>query len=132
MSLPPLVVRLPPFDVQTERGDVAAFRAALGQEPGEGVPLTFPIRWLASPEVQDRLRGVAGDQHVLLVHESQSFAYERLPEAGRTYRLFVTLRRESGRAERAVVHGRIVDPQGAAVGEVETVLRLVEPPGSSP
>jgi hypothetical protein len=128
---PSLVVRLGPFEVSTESSEVAAFRAALG--PGAvgaapEVPLTYPIRWLASAAIQSELRKVAGDEAVLLVHEAQSFSYRTRLETNQTYSLDLTLRRESGREERAILRAVIRDAAGAGVAEVETVLRLVRPP----
>jgi hypothetical protein len=128
-----LVVRLGPFAVDTDSAEVAAFGAALGDtNPGRGVPLTFPIRWLASPEIQSELRRVASDGGVLLVHESQSFSYVARLESDRVYRLDLILRRESTGQERAVLQALVSDGAGSAVAEIETVLRLVPQIGRSP
>lgn len=118
--------------MDTHSADVAAFRAALGDaHPGTDVPLTFPIRWLASPEIQFELRRVAGDQGVLLVHETQSFSYAAPLQSDRRYRLDLTLRRESTDQDRAVLQAVVRDEAGSPLAEIETVLRLVPQIGRS-
>lgn len=62
------------FAVATDQGEVAAFAAALGLADPAEVPLTFPMRWLASPEVRGAILcalGPEGPAGGVLVHLEQ-------------------------------------------------------------
>lgn len=118
------VVRLAPIAVATTRARVAAFQRACGGEaaPG-GVPLIFPISWLACPEIRARLVETAGPGRVP-VHESQSFTLVRRLELDCAYRLDVTLQRTS-HPERLTVAGEVTTPDGEFCLAFETILRLI-------
>jgi hypothetical protein len=63
-------VSLGPFDFQFTRGEINAYRKALGFSGSEEVPVTFATRALTEPVVLAELRAVFGDQ--IAVHIEQS------------------------------------------------------------
>lgn len=71
------------FPVSAMRAQIAAFRTALGVLEGVSspeVPLTYPVRWLALPEVRAAIRQSLGAQAGIpfagvLVHLEQKFAF---------------------------------------------------------
>lgn len=113
------------FHMRAERPEVEAFAAATGLEAGDGVrlPLTFPMRWLVRPEVRAALLSLLPGGHIIPVHESQSFSYERPLHCDETYVLSLSAHR-MGDPDRLVVEGTIDDLGGAACGRIETILRL--------
>lgn len=112
------------FEVSTDGPAVAAFRAATGLRAEDtGVPLTFPIRWLALPEVRAVLNGLVTERDLVLIHESQSFAYERPLRLDEPYALNLAARRE-GAPDRLVAEASIVAADGSLCVTLETVLRL--------
>lgn len=114
-------VTLGPFAVSAEAAEVAAFRRAARIE-ADTLPFTWPIRWLARPEIRAALVDLMPDG-VVPFHESQTFDYAAPLQAGAAYALEVAARHESGPPERIVVEGRVVE-DGATVATIETVLRL--------
>jgi hypothetical protein len=132
------VLRLPPLTVRTDAAEVAAFRAETGGAPGT-VPFTFPMRWLAAPEIATALGGLLEAGHVL-VHEAQSFAYDAPLDIGRSYLLRVEA--ESGLAPpRLTLRGQVTSldgtsldgtpPDGKPCLRLETVLRIVPAPAAA-
>lgn len=114
---------LGPFEVAADPAQIAAFAAASGAADAAGVPATFPIVWLANPELMAALRALAGADR-LPVHESQSFAYARALTPGARYRLSAVARQESA-PERLVVEARVTGMADEPVLEMRAVLRLV-------
>lgn len=112
------------FRVRAEPAEVEAFRAATRLEGGgDALPLTFPIRWLVTPEIRAALVAMVPEPDLVLFHESQSFAYERQLLPGETYALTLSARRETS-PDRLLVDGTITDTSGAHCATVETILRL--------
>ena len=112
------------FPVTGTAAEADAFRAATGLAPADEtvLPLTFPMRWLAAPEVRGALVAMtAGD--FALVHEAQTFDYERPLRVGEAYALTARARREAD-PDRLVLHGSIAARDGTPVARLETVLRL--------
>ena len=79
------------FAVTTDPEKVAAFRKALGDAADNGdadtVPTTFPITWIAAPELAERLSvlyAAIGDGKKLVLQTEQSFAYAGPLCLGRT------------------------------------------------
>ena len=66
------------FAVKGTAAEAEAFRSATGLSPPDGaiLPLTFPMRWLAAPDVRRAMIAMVPDA-VALVHEAQAFDYER-------------------------------------------------------
>lgn len=116
--------RIGPIAVRTDSATVLEFQRASGSEPLPGiVPLIFPIRWLALPEIRARLLAAAGGD-LVPVHESQSFTTTQRLELDRDYLFAVELTRTS-QPERLTLQGRVSTPGGDVCVELETVLRLV-------
>lgn len=111
------------FAVVAARAEVVAFRAATGLEPGEGVPTTFPMRWLAAPELRDALLALAPEEDLVPVHESQVFEYLAPLAVDGHYTMELAARREAS-PERLVLAGTIGDATGTPLVRVETILRL--------
>ena len=111
------------FAVTTDRAEVDAFRAATGLPPGDGVPATFPMRWLAAPEVRAALLAIAPEPDLVPVHESQTFEYLAPLFVGVRYALALAARREAA-PDRLVLTGTISGEDGAPCVHVETILRL--------
>ncbi len=82
------------FVVRATAAEAAAFQRETGGT-GQGVPFTFPVRWLARPDFQAIAVDMIGDASWVPIHESQSFDY-RTPLASDTdYEMAVTMKRES-------------------------------------
>ena len=112
------------FTVTGHASEVDAFRRATGLSTPDGavLPLTFPMRWLAAPEVKDAV-GAMVPHDVALVHEAQSFDYERPLRVGTAYTLTLRAHREAD-PDRVVLHGAIATGDCEPVARLETVLRL--------
>ena len=110
------------FAVSAAAADVAAFRRAARLEGGDGLPFTWPIRWLAAPEIRAKLQALMPEDDLVPFHESQTFDYAAPLRKDTPYTLAVTARRETT-PERLVVEGRVA-ADGVLVATVETVLRL--------
>ena len=114
---------LGPCAVQAEPAEVAAFRAVTGLPPGDTVPATFPMRWLAAPEVRDALLAMAAEPDLVPVHESQMFDYLAPLTVGEHYEMRLDAHRESA-PERLVLTGTVTGRSGAIHLRIETMLRL--------
>lgn len=118
------------FAVVATEAEVEAFRSATASAPdgpgpaGDVLPATFPMRWLAAPEVRRLLLAAVPEPGLVPVHEGQSFDYARPLRVGEPYRLKLATRREA-EPPRLVVDGRIEDADGTLRATLETILRLV-------
>ena len=112
------------FPVMATAAEARAFRSATGLSPlgGAILPLTFPMRWLAAPDVRGAMIAMVPDG-VALIHEAQTFDYERPLRVGECYALTLLARREAD-PDRLVLHGSIATGDGAPLARLETVLRL--------
>ena len=115
---------LGPFAVMGVASEVEAFRAATGlpADGGPRLPLTFPMRWLAAPEVRAATTGMVSDD-VALVHEAQTFEYDAPLLTGEPYALTLVAHRESD-PDRLVLTGSVAAVDGTRMARLETVLRL--------
>lgn len=113
---------LGPFAVAAEADGLAAYAAATGASAA-AVPTTFPIVWLGRAEIRDALLALAAPGE-LAFHEEQVFDYAAPLEAGRTYRLWVELRRTEEPA-RIAVAARVEGQDGRPVLAMAVTLRLV-------
>ena len=120
-------VELGVFPVCGTAREADAFRLATGQPPGgAALPRTFPLRGLAGRDIRVALAALVGHGEVVLVHEGQSFSYERPLQVGEAFDMTLSVRREWS-PDRLILEGVI------AVGEtpcarLETTLRLVAAP----
>ena len=116
-------VELGPFAVSATAADVAALCGAAQLEANGDVPFTFPIRWLARPEIRGALVALTPEPGLVPFHESQTFEFASPLQAGVSYVMDVAARREHA-PERIVVDARLAAADAALVAKVETVLRL--------
>ncbi len=116
------------FGVRATAAEAAAFRAAIGLEAtGDELPLTFPMRWLVTPAIRAALLAVVADPALVLVHESQGFDYNRRPRVDEALALTLVAWREMA-PDRLRVEGVIADADGAEIGRIDTILRLIAAP----
>lgn len=120
------------FEVSAEPREVEAFRRAIGLT-GESasLPLTFPMRWLAAPDVRAALMTMVPEPDLVPVHESQAFEYLSPLTMGRSYTLTLAARREAS-PDRLVVATTIASAEGATHATGETILRLFSVAGPGP
>ncbi len=119
-------IRLGPIAVRTAPADVAAFAQALGDLTTFGsVPLTFPIRWLSSPEVRGRVLRWLGTVEGKIVHLSQSFDFLRPLELDCDYSLETTASRNPAMADEMILRSIVRDAAGATVVLLDTILRTL-------
>lgn len=122
-------VEIGTFAVSAAAAEVAAFRqAARLDETGDALPFTWPIRWMARPDVRAALTALVPEPDIVPFHESQTFDYAAPLRAGATYALAVTARRESA-PDRLVAEG-VLSADGTRVATIETVLRLFSTTGA--
>ena len=110
------------FAVSADEAEIAAFRRAARLDEGDALPFTYPIRWMARPDIRAALTALVPEAGLVPFHESQSFDYAAPLRAGTRYALAVTARRESA-PDRLVVEG-VLSAGRARVATIETVLRL--------
>ena len=116
------------FAVSADAAEVAAFRrAARIDDAGDALslevlPFTWPIRWMARPDIRAALTALVPEPDLVPFHESQTFDYVAALRVGSPYTLVVSARRETA-PERLVVDG-VLSADGAQVATIETVLRL--------
>ena len=116
------------FAVGVDADEVAAFRKATGVAEGIGVPLTFPMRWMADPDVRGALAGLTPTPDVVLVHEAQSFTYEQPLSVGESYTLRIVARREV-EPDRLVLDASVMASGAVVRARLETTLRLISAQG---
>ena len=97
---------LGPFDFRFTRGEVNAYRNALGFPGGEDVPITFSTRALTEPHVLAELRKVFGNQ--IPIHIEQSFDVTEVLRPDTRYML--TLVMEALRDSRMRLTGTFARP----------------------
>jgi hypothetical protein len=115
----------PPMEVMIDAGLAENFARETGVRlEGDAAPIAYPAVWLARPALRDRIAQICAEADALPVHESQRFAYAAPLRQGVRYLLAVAARRET-EPSRLVLDAMLSDPEGAAVGRVETVLRLI-------
>ncbi len=115
----------PPTEVFVDAALAEDFAREIGvQLDGDAAPLAYPALWLAAPRLRERVAQICAEADALPVHESQRFDYEAPLRQGARYVLAVVARREI-QPSRLVLDATLSDLQGAAIGRIETVLRLV-------
>ena len=115
------------FAVSADPAEVAAFRRAARLEDAGALssgflPFTWPIRWMARPDIRAAMAALVPEPDLVPFHESQTFDYASPLRAGVSYELAVSARRDSA-PDRLVVEG-VLSADGARVANIETVLRL--------
>lgn len=115
------------FPVVATAAEAEAFCRATGVAQGATLPITFPMRWLTSPEVRAALLALVESDGFVLVHEGQSFTYTQALRADEPYSLTLTARRQTA-PDRLVIDGTIADEAGLERTRLETILRLIAAP----
>jgi hypothetical protein len=100
-----------------------AYAREIGHD-GVSVPVAYPSVWLTEPSVYDPVRALCAQLDVVPVHESQRFDFVRPLVAGESYDLNASLRREP-KPPRLILEATLTATDGAPVGRIETMLRLV-------
>lgn len=119
---------LGPFELSAPAAEAEAFRAATDAPELDGLlPLTFPMRWLASPAILDALIAAVDGEDLVFVHESQAFDYIERLRVDVPYVMALNVRR-TAEPDRLVADGVIATPPGSIVARFETVLRLIKAP----
>lgn len=124
-----------PFTVKAEAADVATFqRATCARAPAaergdarHDVPFTFPVRWLAQPEIRaavSRLVGAAEGEDLLALHESQVFDYAMPLRADVEYRMDVAIGKES-EPGRLILRAEVGPHDGEIHLRMEMILRII-------
>ena len=115
-----------PLAVRIDQADAAALAWAVAPDGAEPtVPLIFPIRWLALPQIHRALSELVDLSTVVLVHEAQGFVSAAPLCAGVDYVLAARLTRSEGAAARVMVTGTMRDAAGVDVGELHATLRIL-------
>ena len=121
----PQATTLGTFAVIGTAEEAKAYRAATGMaaEPSYVLPLTFPMRWLATTEVRAAIATLVPQPDLVLVHESQTFDYVSPLRAGERYAMTLTARRKTD-PDQLIVDGVIASLEGKHAATLETILRL--------
>ncbi len=118
------------FAVRATAAEAAAFAHETGSSGGQGVPFTFPVRWLARPDFQAIAVEMIGGAHWVPIHESQSFDYRAPLAADTDYEMTVTMKRETEPSR--IILFADVGPAGAApLLAMEMMLRIVPLPAEA-
>ena len=115
------------FAVVGTVAEAEAFCRATGVATATTLPLTYPMRWLAAPDLRAGLLDLVAGAEVVLVHESQSFAYAQPLHVDQLYTLTVFARREEA-PDRVILEGTVIDAAGVEHARIETILRLIAAP----
>jgi hypothetical protein len=114
-------VTLGSFAVSVTADEVGAFCVSLDL-PTDIVPLTYPVCFLARPEIASAVRRNLLHDGVF-IHRSQSFRARAPLEIGHRYRL--DLKCSSTKPRHATIHGEIFGAEGAPVQDFTAILMLL-------
>jgi hypothetical protein len=114
------------FVVRATAAEAAAFRRETGGT-GQGVPFTFPVRWLARPDFQAVAVEMIGDANWVPIHESQSFDYQASLVPDTDYEMAVIMKREI-EPSRIVLTAQIGAAGKAPHLTMELILRIIPLP----
>lgn len=116
--------RVGPLPVTVTAAEAEAFANAIAPG-GCGVPLIFPIRFLALPEIHAALANVADMARHIVLHEAQSFTVASPMQPGIAYLLTATLTLGAESQPRIVIEASIDEKSGTHVGKLRATLRLL-------
>ncbi|MGH6817392.1 MAG: hypothetical protein ACREC1_01305 [Methylovirgula sp.] len=116
-------LHLGPFTVRIETEASEAFGRATGGRAG-GVPFTFPVRWLAHPDIRAAAARLIGEAEWVPIHESQSFDVRRSLETAVDYRMRIEMWREA-KPPRLLLHAEVATDAGELCLAMEMMLRIV-------
>lgn len=113
-----------PLPVMITAAEAAVFADAVAPG-GSGVPMIFPIRFLALPEIRAALMDIADIARHVVLHEAQSFTLARQIHAEAACFLTAALTLGAESPVRITIEIGIDDESGTRVGDMHTVLRLL-------
>jgi hypothetical protein len=117
------------FTVRAASDEADAFRRETGGS-GQGLPFTFPVRWLARSDFHAIAADMIGDRNWVPIHESQSFDYRAPLATDVDYTMMVKMQRQS-EPSRIILLAE-VGPAGAAPALfMEMILRIVPLPNEA-
>ncbi len=122
-------LHLGPFAVRVEAEASEAFGRATGARAGR-IPFTFPVRWLAHPQIRAAAARMIGATDWVPIHESQSFDACRRLETGIDYRMRIEMWREA-RPSRLLLRAKIATDTEEPCLSMEMTLRIVSADGSA-
>ncbi len=114
------------FVVRATAAEASAFRRETGGV-GQGVPVTFPVRWLARADFHAVAVDMIGDANWVPIHESQSFHYQAPLAPDTDYEMAVIMKREI-EPSRIVLVAEIGVQGGAPHFTMEMILRIIPLP----
>jgi hypothetical protein len=116
-------LRLGPFAVRIEAEASESFGRATGGRAGH-IPFTFPVRWLAHPEIRAAAAQMIGKAEWIPIHESQSFDVRRRLETAIDYRMRIDMWRET-KPPRLLLRAEIATDADEVCLAMEMILRIV-------
>jgi hypothetical protein len=122
------------FAVSVDAESATALASALGRHSAGGpVPMTYPMRWLAAPQIRDAVLAAVpteGADRILPVHVEQRIALAAPLQVGADYRLSLSVEGPDPRRILRVT-GFLRDCDGAELGTLTTGILLVAIPGGA-
>ena len=112
-----------PDDVETFAKSLSIGFTGRPCSPG-AVPPTFPITWLASPELREVLFRSAYPQGPAIIHDTQTFEYVDRLERGTSYCLSIEC---DARRDRCELSGSVAEGNGNRVAQMRTTFRVITP-----
>jgi hypothetical protein len=121
-------IGLGPIPVRTGAREVGEFARAVANGGADAagplcVPPTFPVRWLTTGPVRERVLAQTDGHDLVLLR--QEFDYQTALQIDADYQLRVTIERASGSQGMLTVRGALQTLDGANVMTVTSALRLV-------
>lgn len=114
-----------PFPLKLDANDAAVLADALGSQRPGWVPMIYPIRWMALPEIQTAIATMVDLGRVLLLHETQSFEATVPLRADTGYLLSALIQVTGNDPQRLTVLGTASDLDGAICARFQASLRLL-------
>jgi hypothetical protein len=118
-----LPLHLGPFAVRVDVEASEIFRRITGGRAGR-IPFTFPVRWLAHPEIRAAAARMIGGEDWVPIHESQSFDVRRRLETATDYRMRIEMWREA-EPSRLFLRAEIATEADEPCVAMEMILRIV-------
>ncbi len=121
-------LHLGPFVVRAESAEAEAFGRETRNRAGLArVPFTFPVRWLARPEIRAAAAQMMGGHGWIPIHELQSFDYHTPLEHDVDYTMKVQMSREA-KPPRLILRAEIATEHDDLRLRMEMTLRIVTMP----
>lgn len=126
-------LKVGPFEVRVTRAEAKAFHhATRDDDEMTRVPFTFPIRWLARPEIHAAAARLIGGDDWVPIHESQSFDYRQPLALDCDYRMRIAMSHEDA-PPRILLHAEVgKDGDDDYCLRMEMILRIITMPQKEP